>query len=101
MTSPDRYQAGGDIYNSLAARYGNAAANKVAAAAASGTPGAIAEAIGEVRNGPVLDQSVSSIFLDQIETDPFAAPLETANKGIGNVFTSALKGLFKIPGCFW
>lgn len=97
MTSPDRYQPGGDIYNKISAGYGGTAANKVAAAAASGTPGAIAEAIGEVRNGPVLDQSTVSIFLDQIETDPFAAPLDSANKGLGNVITSAIKGLFKNP----
>jgi hypothetical protein len=91
MTPIDRYKPGGDIYQTLSDHYGSTAAQKVYQAALGGQPGAIAQAIGEVRNGPPLNDSTASIFLDQIETDPLAAPLASANSLIGNSVLSFLK----------
>jgi hypothetical protein len=87
----DRYAPGGDIYKTLAEQYGTAAAQKVYQAALSGVDGAIAAALGEVRNGPPLNDSTAAAFLDQVETNPLAAPLSGVNNLLGNSVLSFLK----------
>ncbi len=67
------------------------------AAHESGRSGAVAEVLGELKFGPRLDDSTGSIFWQQVTTDPFAAPLESANAGLGTVLGSAIKGLFANP----
>jgi len=99
--SPDliqRYQRGGDIWESLAEQYGVSAADLVAQAALTGESSAVTDAIAQVRNGnPQTGTSTLGNFFNQLVTDPFAAPLDTANAGIGTVLGSALKGLFRNP----
>jgi hypothetical protein len=92
-----RYAPGGDIYQQLAAAYGAAGAEAVYQAARTGDRAAISEALANVRLGPKRDDSVGSIFWSQVTTDPFAAPLETLNQGLGAAFTSAIVGVFKNP----
>lgn len=93
----NRYAPGGDIYETISAQYGRAAADRVWKAQESGRSGAVAEALAEIRFGRPLDESTGSIFLEQITTDPFAAPLGSLNTGLGTVLGSAIKGLFKNP----
>src|SRR5256885_9618262 len=93
----NRYAPGGDIYQTIAVQYGSAAADRVQQAYESGRSGAVAEVLAELRFGQPSDTSTASIFWKQIITDPFAAPLETANRGIGTVLGSAIKGLFNNP----
>ena len=88
-----RYQSGGDIYSRLEQQYGTAGADKVAAADASGEPYAINQALTDLKYGAALNDSTISNFVDQVTTDPLAAPLDAANKQIGNAVT----GIFKSP----
>lgn len=92
-----RYQPGGDIFAELAADYGADAANNIARVARTANREAVTESVTLLRSGPKLETSTAKIFVHQITTDPFAAPLETANRGLGNVFGSAIKGLFANP----
>jgi hypothetical protein len=85
-----RYQPGGDFYTTLSAQYGTAAADQIAAAAATGVQGAVAEAIGEVKDGSPLDISTLDILANQLVTDPLAAPLADANSLLNNTFLSFL-----------
>lgn len=101
-----RYQPGGDIFKSVANIYGAANANLLAQAAKTGDRGKVSEALGEIRNGPPLDDSTTHIFLDQLATNPLAAPLGTANTVIGNSVLSFLKNPWVIfagvvAGFFW
>lgn len=91
-----RYAPGGDIYQTLATSYGNAAAQKVYNAALTGDRGAITEALATVRNGPPLTDSTAEIFLQQITTDPLAAPIESLNNQVGNVFKNLLLNPFAL-----
>ena len=93
----NRYAPGGDIYVELVSRYGEAAAERVHQASLSGNNQAIAEALGEIKVGPARDDSTASLFFKQITTDPFAAPLASANRGIGTILGSAIKGIFSNP----
>lgn len=93
----DRYQPGGDIYAQYETQYGRNAALLVAQAAQTGDRDALNEGIARVRHGEKLDDSTASIFWGQVTTDPFSAPLDTLNKGIGTIVGSALKGTFTNP----
>lgn len=85
-----RYQPGGDIYARLASQYGQAGADRVARADASGVPYAVNDALVAIRHGDPLSTSTTGIFLDNITSDPLGAPLESANnqiaKAVGNLF---------------
>jgi len=83
-----RYQPGGDIYLTLAGRYGSQAADKIAVAALTGDRGNITNAIDEVKNGLPLEDSTSTILLDQLANDPLAAPLAAADKALNQIFAS-------------
>jgi hypothetical protein len=74
-----RYSPSGDIYASLAAKYGPAAANSIYAAAQTGDRTKVTDAIDLAANGAPLNDSTTSIFMDQMETNPLAAPLESAS----------------------
>lgn len=86
-----RYQSGGDIYNTIATRYGTAGADRVAAAALSQDPVTINQAYTLVKYGPPASESTLGIFADQIFSDPLAAPLESANRQIGLAAWNFLK----------
>lgn len=86
-----RYQPGGDIYAKLEAKYGTAGADRVAAADASGELGAVNEALTELKYGAPLNDSTTSIFFDQVTTDPLGAPLESANNQLANVVKDIVK----------
>jgi len=94
-----RYQSGGDIYASILAQHGQTAAVACAAAALTGDETQInaALALYETAAGnatvavPMATDTTASDFLNQIETDPLAAPLEDANKVLNNSFLSFLK----------
>jgi len=92
-----RYQPGGDIFAELESRYGTGGALLIAQAALTGDRFAVNEAISRAKFGEKLDVSLWSNFYTQVTTDPFAAPLETANKVIGTIGSSAIFGLFKNP----
>lgn len=80
MTSASQYARGSTNWNAIAQAQGVDAANAAWQAA-----------INAERNGTPLDTSTWSIFLDQITTDPFAAPLESANRLAGNSFLAFFK----------
>ena len=89
-----RYQPGGDIYASLAAEYGKPGADQVASVAWTGDRSKVTEAVTSISHGGPLETSTAAIFSEQIMTDPFGAPLETANKGLGNLSKSLIGGVF-------
>lgn len=94
-----RYQPGGDIYATIARTYRNglADAEYVARAAATGNRDTLAEAIAYVRNGAALETSTGVIFLDQVLTDPLAAPIDALNKGVKQLFdSSGVKSLLTV-----
>lgn len=92
-----RYQPGGDLYAQLEAQYGRNGALLIAQAATSGDRGRVTDAIERVRYGARLDDSTARLFWSQITTDPFEAPLASANAALGTIGTSAIIGLFKNP----
>lgn len=83
-----RYQPGGDIYAKLAGKYGTQSADLVAVAASTGDRFKITDALATVKNGAPLEDSTSSILIDQLITDPLAAPLEAADKATKQIFAS-------------
>ena len=88
----DRYQPGGDIYNTILTQYGVDSAHAIANAALTGDRGQVSDALATARNdGPALDDSTANIFLDQIETNPLGAPIEAANAGLKNTLISLIK----------
>ena len=92
-----RYQPGGDLYAQLEAQYGRNGALLIAQAATSGDRGQVTDAIDRVRYGERLDDSTARIFWGQITTDPFEAPLASANAALGTLGSSAILGLLKNP----
>jgi hypothetical protein len=105
QTTINRYQANnpdtgqpGDIYSAIESQHGQSAADAVAAAALSGDETQINSVL-TLYTGtstpttavPLADTSTADIFTNQILTDPLAAPLESANKILGNTFFSFLK----------
>ncbi len=86
----NRYQPGGDIYAQLQQQFGVSGANTIAAAALTGDETQINAAISTLKNGAPLNTSTASIFLNQIETNPLAAPLQSLNGVLSNTFTSFL-----------
>lgn len=93
----DRYAPGGDIYSSVDRQYGPDAAERVYSAARTGDRFKVTQALSNLRFGADLDGSTLSNFFTQVTTDPFAAPLDTANRAIGTVASSALLGVLKNP----
>jgi hypothetical protein len=87
-----RYAPGGDIYAANEARYGTAGADLINRGFIRDGRSGAAIAAGNLHT-PTGGGSTSTaaIFLDQITTDPLAAPLESANKVIGNSVSSFLK----------
>jgi len=92
-----RYQPGGDIYAKLEVTYTRKGALVVAQAAQSGDQFAVTDALERVKYGERLSESTARLFWGQITTDPFEAPLASANKAIGTIGSSAIIGLFKNP----
>jgi len=94
-----RYQSGGDIYASILAQHGQTAADACAAAALTGDETQInaALALYETAGGnatvavPMATDTTASDFLNQIETDPLAAPLASAEKLASNSLLDFLK----------
>jgi hypothetical protein len=89
------YETGSYGYWEVADRYGEAAADAVAEAAARGDTAAVNNALSNARRGTTnADYAGSTSTLGnlwtQLTTDPLAAPLDAANtqisRAIGNVF---------------
>jgi hypothetical protein len=92
-----RYQPGGDIYAALLSQFGKASADAIAAAALTGDETAINAAYTQAKFGEPLNDSTASIFISQLETDPFAAPAAALNSGLKTAIDSAVAGIFKNP----
>ena len=87
----NRYQQGGDIYASLVKQYGQPTADAAAQAALSGDETQINAVLASGKYGAPLNTSTWDIFGNELETDPLAAPLASANTVVGNTFFSLLK----------
>ena len=86
-----RYQRGGDLFAAYEARYGFSHAANIAAAARTGDKYSVGQAIEQAKYGKPLDASTLSQLVGQLTTDPLGAPLESANRAIGNTVFSFLK----------
>jgi hypothetical protein len=84
----NRYQPGGDIYNSLAASLGVPGANLVATAALTGDETQVNTALTQAQFGNPLDTSTISIFSSEIATNPLAAPFSDLNTLLSNSLKS-------------
>lgn len=73
-----RYQPGGDIYNTIVSQYSQSTADAAAQAALSGDETAINAVLRNSTYGADLNTSTLDIFTNQILTDPLAAPLASA-----------------------
>lgn len=82
-TSASNYARGTAAWQAVADSQGEAAADAQWQAA-----------INAERNQTPLDTSTWSIFGSQLYNDPFAAPIEQANKVLGNTITDAFKNPF-------
>ncbi len=88
----NRYQPGGDFYDSAVAKFGQSGANALAAAAATGDQAVLNDTFARLNgDGYARNTSTLSILGNQLATDPLAAPLESANRVLGNTFFSFLK----------
>lgn len=91
----DNWKPGGSTYQNAVSRFGQAVAD--AASNAAQQPGAlesdVSSAIANATYGQPLTTSTTGIFLNQMTTDPLAAPLQTLNTAAGNSFMA----LFKSP----
>ena len=83
MTTAYSYARGGAKWNAIAASQGEASADAQWQAA-----------IDAERNGTPLDTSTWDIFATQIYNDPFAAPIEQANKIVSNTAAAAFRNPF-------
>ena len=99
-----RYQPGGDIYDSFVRLYNVDAANTIATAALTGSRTQITEAINRVKFGQPLNDSTASIFIRQIENNPLQAPLESLDgqirAALGDLFTNPMS-LLLLAGIAW
>lgn len=91
-----RYAPGGDIHDRLSQRYGDAMASRAYELAEAGDPDALNLFLSNLRQGYPpnrgdLNESVSDAFLDQLATDPLGAPLDSANRQLGNVAFGLLR----------
>jgi hypothetical protein len=93
----NRYAPGGDIYEAIAAQHGRAAADRVWQAQESGRSGAVAEALAAIRFGAPLSESTLGILAGQLVTDPLGAPLDSANRAIGNLTWNTIKAFLRNP----
>jgi hypothetical protein len=75
----NRYQPGGDLFAIYQTRFGDAGANEIAAAAATGDESAITTTVNELTFGQPLDTSTADILANQLATDPLNAPLASAS----------------------
>lgn len=74
-----RYQPGGDIYSSLIGTRGSEAADRMAAAASTGSRANVTTTMGVISTGPNTGStSVLGNFFKQITTDPLRAPVAAA-----------------------
>jgi hypothetical protein len=95
-----RYQRGGDIWERIKNELGAAAADVVAEAATSGDEYRVNDAYKTAKFGANLDDSTTDIFFGQMYNDPFAAPIEQADKIISNAGKAVKKAIsdnFKNP----
>lgn len=93
----ERYQSGGDIYNSLVQLHSESVANEAALAAYNDDEEsllAILARVGRPDISPgtsVRDDSTLSIFGGQIVNDPLSAPLDGLNSQLGKAVWNVLK----------
>ena len=93
----ERYQTGGEIFETLWSTYGSDVAYDAAAAALDEDGPALTRILANARTkagatrGEQANTSTLGNFAHQILTDPLAAPLDGANKILGNSFLALLK----------
>lgn len=98
-TTIQRYQLGGDIYNSLVQLYGVNVANSAAGAALTGDETQVNAVLASApKYGPPLSTSTTAIFTNQMLTDPLAAPLAGVNNLVKNSALSFLNNPWVIAG---
>lgn len=86
----ERYQPGGDLYDSLKSQYGVAVANQAATAAATGDNSAVLRVLSNaaktIRTGDIVTDAdydtrgTGALLADQLTSDPLGAPLDAANR---------------------
>jgi hypothetical protein len=87
-----RYAPGGDIYGRIVSTYGPDAANRLYQAAQTGDEnGEVNAELTRIKFGKPLNDSTASLFVEQVTTDPLAAPLASANSQIQNAALSFLR----------
>lgn len=85
-TQIQRYQPGGDLFATLQDRYGHNIAQRAAQLAADDDPEELQRLLSDARPGgynigdPLLNDSTLGNFVDQLTTDPLAAPLDSLNE---------------------
>ena len=94
LDTVDRYLPGGDIFAQLEAQYGFDAAYSIAEAASTADPTAVNAALVKVKFGNNLPTDTFNIFLDQITTDPLAAPLGALDGQLSKAVMNLLKNPF-------
>ncbi len=85
-----RYQQGGDIFEALAAAYGDAAAQSVALAAQSGSEYQVNDALVNVKYGTPLNASLASNFWNNVATNPLGGAVSGINNQIGTLLKDIL-----------
>ena len=87
----NRYAPGGDIYLAIAGEHGPSAANEVYTAARTGDRAQVSESLARIRYGAPRSTSAAGLFLEQIATDPLAAPLDSLNNQLGKALWNVLR----------
>jgi hypothetical protein len=93
----ERYQPGGDIFDTLWAQYGAETAYAAAAAALDDDGPELSRIIRDARSragftrGEQTATGTLGNLWEQLTTDPLAAPLESANNQIGKAVLNVLK----------
>lgn len=88
---PNNYAPGTDRYNRLAEQYGKAGADYVYSQVLTGREDSLPDALGQLKYGADRNESATGLFFQQITTDPFAAPLESANNHLGNIVANVFR----------
>lgn len=100
VTNWERYQPGRDLFNSVQAMYGYAAAGQLASAAASGDNIRFQRTFSDIRQGNSQvsfdNDSFGQELIDQLYNNPFQAPIEQVAKVASNSIQAANDGASKV-----
>lgn len=106
-----RYAPGGDIYSQLVSKYGKDVAAQVYNAAQNGDRASMSQILGSAiplgQPGggsiqPLMDDSITDAFIDQITSDPLQAPVDAligkGSTGTGSLFGTTTSKVILIGG---